>query len=113
MISLWSENYAITIEEDIADSDFSSPDARVQRDKLLDGTAFVAHYGVCHGDRTFTVYAATITEDHVETIRTMHETESEHFIGTPEGVFVGVLERFGWKRGRFSFRFLPRERVHP
>ncbi|MFZ7127007.1 MAG: hypothetical protein ACOWWM_12720 [Desulfobacterales bacterium] len=113
MIALWSDNYSLVIDEDLTASDMRAPEARVQRDALIDGTVHIAHYGVSHGDRTFRISPRSITEAQEETLRAMQENDAAHYLGTGEGAFSGVLSGFGWNRGRYSITFLPDERMHP
>jgi hypothetical protein len=87
-----------TIEYDVNGSvsfdsyqDFKDNKARVNRQKVLDGTAYISHRGVSDGDRTLNV-SEKITEAQAAIVWYMFKTYTFLHIATADGFFLGVIE---------------------
>lgn len=87
-----------TIDYDLAGSiafdshqDFRDNRARVNRQKTLDGGAFINHSGFSDGDMTFNINQK-ITEDQAAIIWYIFQSYTFLHIATGDGFFKGVIE---------------------
>lgn len=99
MISISTINYDLygSIAFD-SHQDFKDNRARVNRQKTLDGGAFINHSGFSDGDRTFNINQK-ITEDQAAVIWYMFQSHTFLHIATDAGFFKGVIESLKIKNG--------------
>lgn len=81
--------------------DFRDNRARVNRQKTLDGRAFINHSGFSEGDRTFNI-TQKITEDQAAVIWYMFQNYTFLHIATGDGFFKGVIESLNINNGAMA-----------
>lgn len=81
--------------------DFKSNTARVNRQKTLDGGAYINHAGVSAGDMTFNI-SKTITEAQAETMWYIFENYTLLNIATDDGFFTGAIESLQINNGAMT-----------
>lgn len=67
-------------------------EARISRDKTLDGGVVIDHRGFSNGDRTFRIRLMRITQDQVESLNTLFQVETLFIVATKDGCFLAAMQ---------------------
>lgn len=102
-----SQGYFAT-EESKTDSVFQKSTARVQRDKLLDGTTYLKKHAYSVGDRTFTIVSRHyLSKAEIAVIWNIHINHTKTLLSCVDGFFEGVIESVRTDQGKAEIVFIP------
>lgn len=104
-------NGFISFEESQANSNTETAEARVQVDKLLDGTTYVKLHGQSDGDRQLQISSKkTQPESVCDNVQRLFRLNTKFLLSTRHGFYLGVLKRISTNQGRVLFTFIPEQK---
>ena len=101
----------VYFEESKANSNTNTLTARVQQDKLLDGTTYVKLHGHSEGDRGIEVESKrTQPEELCANLERLFRLDTKFLLSLRSGFYLGVISRLSTNQGRVIFTFIPEQR---
>ena len=100
----------IAFEEDIVDSRINAGTARIQQDKLLDGTSYVRSHGTEAGDRRLEIVSKkNHTREQAENFWRLFSLNTKFLLSAGGRFYLGILSELDTDNGLFRFTFIPEQ----
>lgn len=105
-------NGFIAFKHDPANSVIERASARIQVDKLLDGTTYVKHHAISAGDRVIEImskrpYSREVTEN----INRLYRLNNRFLLSVLGEFFVGIISFLDTDKGFITFKFIPESKL--
>jgi hypothetical protein len=96
------------MEEDPKNSQYQLASARIQRDKLLDGSTYLKNHGYSEGDRTFKFISKRyLGRMKVDQLWYIFKNYTSVLLSCPEGFYSGSISALSTDKGKVEITFIP------
>ncbi len=102
-ISIASASDIVIFDWNVQGTAWGDMTQRVSRTSTLDGGVAMQSFGMCHGDRTFSIVPVSLTPEQAEKIIGMVENSASVTLCCPEGAFSGLIYSFNAQTQKIVF----------